>query len=95
MVGDSLDFEGVTETQCAELVNTKILFNITVSTPGDRFCTSDIKYFYYGSPMRDCGYMKIQLTLIQQDIIYQYDLDTIQHEGWVYIEIQKVMPGLK
>ena len=75
MVGDILDFGGVTATQCAGLVTTKMLFNITVSTPGDRFCTFDIRYFYYGSPMRDYGYRKIQLASIQQDIIDQYDLE--------------------
>ena len=95
MVGDSPDFDGVIATQCAGLVTTKMLFNITVSTPGDRFCTFEIKYFYYGRPMRDYGYRKIQLASIQQDIIDQYDLETIQHEDWVYIEIQKGIPVLK
>ena len=45
--------------------------------------------------MSDCEYMRIQLAAITQEIIYHYDLDTIQHEGWVYIEIQKGMLGLK
>ena len=45
--------------------------------------------------MSNCDYMRIKLAAIPQDIIDQYGLGKIQHEGWVYIEIQKGMPGLK
>ena len=83
--GYRLDFDGVTATQCGVLLTTKTLFNSTVSTPGVRFCTFDIKYFYYGRSMSNCEYMRIQLAAIPQDIIDQYNLDTIQHEGWFYI----------
>ena len=72
-----------------------MLFNSTVSTPGDRFCTFYIEDFYCGSPMRNCEYMSIKLAAIPQEIIYQYDFEVIHHEVWVYIEIQKVMPVLK
>ena len=93
--GYRFNFDGVTATQCAVLVTNKILFNSTVYTPGDRFCIFDIKYFYYGRPMSDCEYISIQLTSIQKEIIYQYDLEAIQHDGWAYIEIQKGITGLK
>ena len=39
--------------------------------------------------------MRIKLAAILQETIFQYDLDIIQHEGWVYIGIQKGMVGLK
>ena len=39
--------------------------------------------------------MRIQLSAIPQDIIEQYDLETTHHEGWVYIEIHKIISGLK
>ena len=35
--GDRLEFYGVVSTQYAGLVNTKIMFNRTVSIPGDHF----------------------------------------------------------
>ena len=92
--GDRLDFDRVTETQCAGLVTTKMLFNSTVSTLGAKFCIFDIKDFYYGRPMSNCEYTRIQLSVTPKEIIDQYDLETIKHEGWVYIEIQKGMPGL-
>ena len=39
--------------------------------------------------------MWIQFSAVSQDIIYQYNLEAIQHEGWVYIDIHKCIPGLK
>ena len=39
--------------------------------------------------------MWIKLSSILQEIIDQYNLEVIQHDGWVYIKIQKGMPGLK
>ena len=44
--------------------------------------------------MSNCEYTRIQLSVTPKEIIDQYDLETIKHEGWVYIEIQKGMPGL-
>ena len=73
--GDRLEFNGATATQCAGLVTTKILFNSTVSTPGARFFIFDIKDFYYGRPMINCDYMRIQLADIPQEIIDQYYLE--------------------
>ena len=39
--------------------------------------------------------MQIQLSAIPQNIIYQYHLEAIKHDVWVYIDIHKDMPGLK
>ena len=46
-----LDFPGDTTTNCARLTTTKFLLNSTISTPGARFITLDIKNFYYNTPM--------------------------------------------
>ena len=40
-------------------------------------------------------YMRKKLSAIPQEIIYQYNLEAIQHDIWVNIDIQKYMPGLK
>ena len=93
--GKGLEFDGVIETKWTGLITTKMLFNSTVSTSGARFCTFDIKYFYYDSPISNCEYTGIQLESIPQGSIDQYNLETIQHEGLVYIESQKFMLGLK
>jgi hypothetical protein len=40
-------------------------------------------------------YMKLPIKLIPQEILDQYHLLDLVHEGYVYIEIRKGMPGLK
>ena len=50
---------------------------------------------YCGSPMDEYEYMRIRYSEIPPEITKQYGLDKIQHDGCVYIQIQKVMPGLK
>ena len=60
--GDRLDFPGATTTHCASLTTTKCLLNSTISTPGARFMTLDIKDFYYGTAMARYEYMKLALA---------------------------------
>ena len=40
-------------------------------------------------------YMKLSLACIPDEIIDQYNLNTLSSDGWVYLEIHKGMPGLK
>ena len=93
--GDRLNFPGTTTTHCASLTTKKCLLNSTISTPGARFMTLDIKDFYYGTAMYRYEYMKLALTCIPDEIINQYSLCTLSSDGWVYLEIRKSMPGLK
>ena len=67
----------------------------TISTPGARFITLDIKNFYYNTPMGRYKYMKISLAMLSEEIITQYNLLQLAPNGWVYLEIRKGMPGLK
>ena len=62
--GNRLDFPGATTTHCTRLTTTKCLLNITISTPGARFMTLDIKDFYYVTPMARYEYMKLALACI-------------------------------
>ena len=93
--GDKLVFDGDTATQCASLVTTKIHLNSVISTKGARYACIDIKNMYYGTPMQEYEYMRIRYAEIPPEIIQQYKLDNIQHNGWVYLQIRKGMPGLK
>ena len=90
-----LNFPGATTTHCASLTTTKCLLNSTISTPGTRFMTLDIKDFYYGTAMAQYKYMILALACISDEIIEHYSLRTLISEGWVYLEIRKGMPGLK
>ena len=39
--------------------------------------------------------MKLSFSILLEEIINQYKLEDLQYNGWVYIRIQKGMPGLK
>ena len=39
--------------------------------------------------------MKLPLKIIPQEIVDQYNLQSLQVDGWVFIKIVKGMPGLK
>ena len=39
--------------------------------------------------------MKIALDIIPDEIIFQYNLHAMSPNGWVYMEIRKVLLGLK
>ena len=64
--GNRLDFPGYTTTNCASLTTTKFILNSTISTPGARFITLDIKKFYYNTPMGRYEYMKISLAILPE-----------------------------
>jgi hypothetical protein len=55
----------------------------------------DIKNYYLGTPLPRFEYMKILLSLFPEEIIQKYNLNALVVDGWVYIEIRKVMYGLK
>ena len=93
--GDKLIFDGETATQCASLITTKLLLNSTISTPNAKFSCIDIKNMYYGTPMEKYEYMRIKYDEIPENVKQKYNLRAIQHNGWVYIQIRKGMPGLK
>ena len=60
--GDRLDLPGATTTHCASLTTKKCLIKSTISTPGTRFMTLDIKDFYHGTAMARYKYMKLALA---------------------------------
>ena len=90
-----MDYTGSTTTHTESLTTTKFLVNRTISTERGRFMTTDIKYFYYSTPLSIYKYMQIPLNIITGEIIQQYNLKDISVNGIVYIEIQKGIPGLK
>jgi hypothetical protein len=94
--GDRLDYSGDVSTPTAGLTTAKLLINSTISTPNARFIVADIKDFYLNTPMDTFEYMRLHLDIVPEEIIIQYKLrDIATSLGWVYIEIQKGMYGLK
>jgi hypothetical protein len=61
---------------------------------GATFLVIEINNFYLSTPLGRFEYMVINLSSLPQEIIDEYDLMELTHDGRVYIEIQKGMYGL-
>ena len=92
--GNRINYPYNVTTQTAELCTHKLLINSVVSKPRAKYMTADIGNFYLGTHMERKEYMFIPLHLIPKEIQTQYQLDSLQKEGKIYVEIQKGMYGL-
>jgi hypothetical protein len=92
--GDQIEYPGDKSTHTEVLTTAKILINKIISTKGAIFLVVDIKNFYLNTPLRRFEYMVINLSSLPQDIIDEYGLLELSHDGRVCIEIQKGMYGL-
>jgi hypothetical protein len=97
--GDRLEaFQDVRSTAVG-IIDTKLHLNSTISDAdeGARYATCDIKDLFLGSKMKVFQYMKVHRRYIPQEIIDEYGLTDADFDskGYVYMEIQKGMYGLK
>jgi hypothetical protein len=92
--GDRLDYSGDVATSTADITTFKILINSTLSTEYATMMMMDIKNYYLGTPLPMFEYTKMPLSRFPEDIIQKYNLKALADDGWVYIEIRKVMYGL-
>jgi Reverse transcriptase (RNA-dependent DNA polymerase) len=92
--GDRVDYPFDVSTKTAALTTVKILLNSVISTEGAKFMTIDIKDFYLNTPMERYEYMRIPINVIPEDIVQQYNLKALEHNGYMYVEIRKGMYGL-
>ena len=57
--------------------------------------TINNKKFYLNTPMERHEYMRLKLSDLPYDVIKQYNLKSkVTSDGYVYLEVQKVMYGL-
>ena len=54
----------------------------------------DVKNFYLNTPLAYFQYIRLQLSLLPDEIITHYKLKDIADDGYVYCEIQRGMYGL-
>jgi hypothetical protein len=93
--GDRLDYSGDTATSTADITTFKILINSTLSTNEAKMMMMDIQSYYLGTPLPTYEYTRLPLEILPLDIIEKYNLKRLSVNGWVYLEIQKGMYGLK
>jgi hypothetical protein len=89
--GNLIHYPGDVSTKTAGLTTAKLLFNSTISTPGAKFMCMDVKNFYLNTPMERYEYMRLPMVQIPNEIIQQYQLQALAHDGWIYVEIRKGM----
>jgi spore coat protein CotF len=54
----------------------------------------DVKNFYLNTPMDQPEYMQILVKHIPDEIMMEYNLHELVHEGYIYTRIEKGMYGL-
>ena len=83
-------------TPTATVTTTKYLFNSVVSTKYAKCVMAEVRNFYLNNILPESEYMKMQLSIIPEKIIDQYQLqDYVDTHRWVCIEICKGMYTLK
>ena len=96
--GDKLPCNDDAKSPAADLLETKILLNspISDSKRGSRFMCLDVKDHFLTTPMQHPEYMRVKIKHIPEDIRQRYDIyDVVFKDDWIYIKIQKGMPGLR
>ena len=94
--GDKLPYEQDSAAPAANLLETKILLNSTISQPGARFMTVDISNFFLSSTMEELEFMRIHKDDIPQDILRQYEAHLyMDQQDYIYFRINKGLYGLK
>ncbi len=95
--GDKLTYEDDTGSPAASLLESKLLFNSTISDArkGARFMSLDLKDFFLATPMQRPEYMRVPYKYFPSDIRKKYNLDLLVHDGYIYVRIKKGMYGLK
>jgi hypothetical protein len=93
--GDRLDYSGDVATSTADITTFKILINSTLTKKDAAMMMMDIKKYYLSTPLPHFVYMRMLLSRFPEEIVEKYNLKALPVDGWDYIEIRKVMYGLK
>ena len=81
--GNRIAYPGDVGTRTGSLETVKLLLNSTLSTPGATFACFNIANFYLGTPLDHPEFVKIQLSVIPDEFIDEYNLTTLAYDSWV------------
>ena len=96
--GDQLSYNDDAGSPAANLLETKLLVNSTISDAkkGARFMSADIKDHFLATPMKRPEYMRVKYHHFPEDIKLKYNLSSkVTSNGYIYIKIKRGMYGLK
>ena len=84
--GDRVKYPGDCGTPTVDLLTINFLLNSIVSTPGAKFMTIGIKYFYLNTPMERSKYMRMKISNLPADFVKQYNIQVnLTKDGYIYI----------
>ena len=90
-----MDYTGPTSTETSLIETAKLLINSTLSTKRAQFAAIEIFNFYIHNDLDDYQYLRFEIKMIPQEIIDEYNLETIIHtDRCCYVEVRKVCYGL-
>jgi hypothetical protein len=92
--GNLITYPYHVSTNTSDLTTAKLVINSTISTSGARHMLIDVKNYYLGTPLDIYEYMRLAINTLPQEIIDQYALLNLVHNGFVYLESRKGMYGL-
>ena len=92
--GNLIEYPYDVSTDTSDLTTAKLVINSTISTPGARHMLIDLKNYYLGTPMARYEYMRLPIAIIPIEIVEQYKLLELVHDGYIYMEIRRGMYGL-
>jgi hypothetical protein len=85
--GNRINYLGDVSAPISDLTTAKLVINSVISTPGARYAGADIKNFYLGTLMECYEYMHLPITVLPEEIIKQYHLCDLAHNGYIYVKI--------
>jgi hypothetical protein len=92
--GNLIEYPFDVSTDTSDLTTAKLVINSTISTPNARHMLIDVKNYYLGTPMDRYEYMRLAVNTLPDEIIQQYKLLDLVHNGYIYVEIRRGMYGL-
>ena len=54
----------------------------------------DVKYFYLNNQMNRDKYIMIQISMVPQEFVEEYNLAKKAHNGYIYARVTKIMYGI-
>ena len=85
VASQNVEYPDNVSTPTVKSTTTKVLINSSLSTKDARFTTLDIKNIYLQTLLNLFEYMKIWYDLIPDEIKEQYNLQALNHNGWIYV----------
>ena len=92
--GNLICYSGYVRTPTADIITSNIIINSNIPMSGARYMFCDIKNFFLGILLIRYEYIKIPIDVIPEEIILEYNLMSLAHNGYVYCEIWKLMCGI-